>query len=156
MWLPQRPQIFTLIKWAQNFWLMSFLMHSLLIRWHRLQKSKNPNFWLVQVIWLVQDTYPYAAIWLVWDTYPNAAIWLVWDTYHSTCYKRVYFFFIEKKIENCVVGHPTISLISAFFMSPGLMNEYFDMWVGFLVVPWYHFQINCVLQIYTDRRKRIG
>ena len=85
MWLSQRPQIFTLIKWAQNFWLMSFLMHSLLIPWHRLQKRKNPNFWLVQVIWLVQDTYPYAAI------------WLVWDTYHSTCYKRVYFFFYRKK-----------------------------------------------------------
>ena len=98
MWFSQRPQIFTLIKWAQNVWLMSFLMHSVLIPWHRLQKSKNPNFWLVQVIWLVQDTYPYAAIWFVWDTYPNAAIWLVWDTYYSTCYKRVYFFFfIEKK-----------------------------------------------------------
>ena len=52
-----------------------------------------------------------------------------WCEIHTTLHatREFIFFYRKKKIENCVVGHPTISLISSFFMSPGLMNEYFDM-----------------------------
>ena len=68
------------------------------------------------------------------------------------------FFFIEKKNnwELCSRTPHYFPYFLLFIMSPGLTKECFDMWVGFLVVPWYHYQINGVLQIYTGRRNWIG
>ena len=61
-----RPLTISLFKWARSFWLISLFVHCPLISKHHSQESPNavvgtryPN----AVIWLVRDTYPYAAIW---------------------------------------------------------------------------------------------
>ena len=82
--LLQRPQTITLIKWAQNFWLMSFFVLSPLIPWDNLQDWCKISKCL---IWLVQDTNPKVAIWLVWATTPYTLTWSV-------------FFFQKKKTKN--------------------------------------------------------
>ena len=48
--LLQRPQTIILIKWAQNFWLMSFFVLSPLIPWDNLQENHTQMHWLVQDI----------------------------------------------------------------------------------------------------------
>ena len=74
-WGTPRPQTITFIQWAQNFWLMSFFVHSSVIQTSFIRKQ-YPNA-------VISAWYSNAMIWLVRDTYPNAAIWLVRATCHS-------------------------------------------------------------------------
>ena len=136
-------------------------MHSSLIPWHHLQKSKNPNSWLVLDIqmlwydWCKIHTLMWQSDWCEIHTLMQQSDWC---EVHTTLHAKREVFFIEKKNnwELCSRTPHYFPYFLLFHMSPGLTKECFDMWVGFLVVPWYHFQLNGVLQIYTDRRKRIG
>ena len=134
MWLSQRPQIITLIKWAQNFLLMSFLMHSSLIQWHHLQKSKNPNSWLVQDIQM---------LWYDWckiHTLMRQSDWCEIHTLmqqsdcevHTTLHAKREVFFIEEKNnwELCSRTPHYFPYFLLFHMSPGhaLICELASLW----------------------------
>ena len=50
MRLSRRPQTIIVIKLAQNLWLMSLFVHSLLIPWHHLHENNSQTLRLVQNI----------------------------------------------------------------------------------------------------------
>ena len=94
--------IITLIKWTQNFWLMSFFVHSPLIPWHHWKK-KTQMLWLVhdiQILWhhcceihtLMQQS--------DWCKIHNLMRWSDWCEQHTTLQANITFSLIKKKIKN--------------------------------------------------------